>query len=139
MKLRWTKQMSVGNELMDAEHKTLLGMVNHIEDAISAKDPAALLDSFSLFANSVRAHFRDEAKLAQAIDYPFDDHVREHQYVLKELEAMKNEIAARKGKWSESAAEHYLGFLSAWSTAHIDEDDMKMKPLLVTLPYDFKP
>ena len=35
--------------------------------------------------------------------------------------------------------EHYYSFLGQWSTMHIGEDDMKMKAILETLPYDFEP
>jgi hemerythrin len=139
MDLTWTKQMSVANEAIDSEHERLLIMVGNIERAIRAKDAAALSRTLQLFADSVRIHFRNEARLAEAIKYPFDDHKLEHQYVLNELEIMKNEVLGRNGRWSESAADHYYGFLSQWSVAHISEDDMKMKTILKTYPYSFKP
>jgi hemerythrin len=48
-------------------------------------------------------------------------------------------LADSQGRWSESVAEHYYMFLSTWAIDHVIEDDMKMKPLLETYPYDFKP
>ena len=76
---------------------------------------------------------------AQAIGHPFDSHALEHKYVLEEIETMKTDLVNRKGKWSESAAEYYYSFLSEWTTAHIAEDDMKMKAKLESYPYDYIP
>jgi len=139
MKLTWTKPMSVGNESIDSEHKTLISMVNDIDGAIRARDAAALLQAFKLFEVSVRLHFRNEARIAEAINYPFEAHKLEHQYVLDEIQTMKKELLSNRGKLSESSAEHYYGFLSEWTTMHISEDDMQMKEILETHPYDFKP
>jgi len=139
MDLTWTRQMSVGNESIDSQHKTLLNQVNDIERAIRNRDSAALMQSFKVFEEAVHHHFRTEAKLALAINYPFEEHKLEHQYVLNELQTMMNELVSREGHWSESAVEHYYGFLSKWTTEHISEDDMRMKAILDTYPYDFNP
>lgn len=139
MKLTWTRLMSVGNESIDSEHKNLLNMVNDIESAIRARDSNALVQAFKLFEDAVHVHFRNEARIAQAIDYPFEEHKLEHLYVLNELQTMRDELVSNEGRWSESAVEHYYGFLSEWTTAHIGEDDMRMKEILETYPYNFKP
>lgn len=139
MEQAWIGPMSVGNKTIDSEHKALLKMVNNIEKAIIRRDSAALLHAFKLFEEAVEDHFRNEANLARAINFPFENHLIEHQYVLNELETMRAELVSNEGRWSESAVEHYYGFLSRWATMHIDEDDMRMKRILDTLPYDFKP
>lgn len=139
MEHAWSVLMSVGNKSIDAEHKLLLEMVGDIEMAIAKRDSARLLKAIQLFEQAVESHFRNEANIARAIDFPFDEHVIEHQYVLNEIESMRAELVSREGRWSESAVEHYYGFLSKWATMHIDEDDMRMKAVLDTLPYDFTP
>jgi hemerythrin len=139
MKLAWDKQMSVGNQSIDSEHKILINMVNDIESAIRKRDSNALLKSFDLFEDAVHLHFGNEARIAQAINYPFEEHLQEHRYVLNELKTMRNEIVSNEGRWSESAVEHYYGFLSGWTTLHIGDDDMRMKAMLENYPYDFKP
>jgi hemerythrin len=77
--------------------------------------------------------------IARAINYPFEEHHLEHQYVLSELQTMKDELLYSDGRWSESAVENYYEFLSEWTTMHIGEDDMRMKAILETYPYDYKP
>lgn len=139
MEPAWIGPMSVGNASIDGEHKALLKMVNDIEKAIIRRDSAALLKAFTQFEDAVEDHFRNEANIARAINFPFAEHIIEHQYVLNELETMRAELVSNQDRWSESAVECYYGFLSRWATMHIDEDDMRMKEILDTLPYDFAP
>jgi hemerythrin len=139
MELAWTKQMSVGNEILDSEHKQILNLVDQVERAIRAKDGERLFLVFTQFKDAIRKHFGNEAQIAKSINYDFDHHNLEHQYILKEIQLIEVELAAAQGKWSESAAEHYFQFLSRWAADHIFEDDMKMKAILETYPYDFKP
>ena len=139
MESAWTNLMSVGNKSIDAEHKLLLNMLNDIEGAIIKRYSARLLKAFELFEDAVDSHFRNEASIAKALKFPFEEHILEHQYVLNELKSMRDELVSNAGRWSESAVERYYGFLSKWATLHIDEDDMRMKAILDTLPYDFKP
>lgn len=139
MNLAWSKLMSVGNESIDTQHKTLLNMLNDIESAIGKRDSAALMHAFEVFEDFVHIHFSNEEAIARAINYPFAEHKLEHEYVLNELRTMRNELLSNEGRWSESVVENYYGFLSEWTTAHIGEDDMQMKPILETYPYGFKP
>ena len=135
----WTKQMSVGNKSLDAEHKNLLSMVNDMERAINARNGDALLRTLKLFTDAIRVHFNNEARIAQAINYSFERHKAQHAYVLAELRGINEISASWQGQWSESAVEYYYHFLSEWATEHINEDDMKLKAALEAYPYDFNP
>ena len=42
MELTWSKRMSIGNEMMDSEHKSILKLVNEVDNAIRTKDIALL-------------------------------------------------------------------------------------------------
>ena len=139
MKLTWSKNMSVGNKTLDSEHRKIINLVNEVDRAIQTKDSVRFAEALVSLEAAARKHFGNEARIAQAIKYPFEQHHLEHQYILKEMRLVKNELAGFKGKWSESIAEHYFQFLSTWAVDHIDEDDMKMKVMLESHPYDFKP
>lgn len=139
MELTWSKRMSVGNELLDSEHRDIFDLVNEVDRAIRAKDSARFGETLKRLEAVTRRHFQSEASIAQALDYSFEQHHLEHQYILKEMRSVNKQSAAHQGNWSESIAEHYFQFLSRWAVDHIDEDDMKMKALLGTIPYDFKP
>ncbi|MDH4235317.1 MAG: hemerythrin family protein, partial [Gallionella sp.] len=114
-------------------------LVNSVDRAIRAKDGARFSATLKTLENTTRRHFGNESNIAHAIKYGFDEHQLEHQYILNEMLAIQEELAAYHGNWSESIAEHYFQFLSTWAINHIDHDDMKMKTKLETYPYDFKP
>jgi hemerythrin-like metal-binding protein len=129
--------MSVSNKLIDADHERIIRLVNEVEHAIRSREAGTLPQVFALLEETILTHFKNEARIAQAIDYPFEEHQLEHQYVLGELQTMKVDLVALNGHWSESAAEFYYSFLSEWATAHIGVDDMRLKVKLETYPYDF--
>lgn len=139
MALIWTKQLSIGNATLDSEHKNLIGMINGMEYAIKTRDSVALLRAFKLLKHSAHAHFANEEKFAQAIDFPFDRHKLEHQHLQKELQHTGDELDTRNDTWSEYVMDHYPQFMRDWLVGHITGEDMLMKPALQAHPYDFKP
>ena len=140
MELVWTDQLSIGNEAIDSEHKILLDMVGDIVHAIKAGENIALIEAFKALKDWLQAHFENERKIAQAINLPFTRQQQAQQYSLKELELLKNELLAKEGSWSESAAEHYANFLENWIVdEHIVKIDMPMKSALQKYPYNFSP
>jgi hemerythrin len=134
----WKEELSVGNAMLDAEHKKLIDLVNVVEGAIRARNNEVLTPAFNLLVDSVSTHFENEEKFAQSINLPFEEHALEHQYVKNELLQMKNELMDINGRWSESAAEYYSYFLSEWFYQHLTEESKSMS-VLRTHPYDFKP
>jgi hemerythrin len=135
----WQEKLSIGNALLDAEHKMLIDMVNCAESAIRRKKAEALLQAVDILVDCVCVHFENEERIAQAINLSFFEHKMEHQYVINELRSMKDELANNNGKWSESAAEHYSYFLSAWLHEHLIEEPKIIKSVLQTFPYHFDP
>ena len=139
MEIHWSKQLSVGNATLDAEHQQIFLLVDGIDCAIKAKSIQLFSASLKQLNIATRQHFLSETKIAQIINYHFDDHNLEHEYILKEMQFIEEELSSKSGRWSESIAEHYFQFLCTWAIDHIGEDDMKMKALLEGYPYDFKP
>lgn len=139
MKLVWTKQLSVGNTVIDSDHKNLIAVINGIERAIRARDYSVISQAFELFEGWLCVHFANEEKIARAVKFDFSKHKHAQLYSLRELQHFKDELVAKKGIWCESAIEHYAHFLRAWMTEHIVKVDMPMKPMLQTLDYKFWP
>jgi hemerythrin len=134
---KWMEKLSIGNALLDAEHKKLIDMVNSAERAIRARDSDVLLQALNLLIDCVCLHFENEEKIAMAIDLSFSEHEMEHQYVKNELLNMRDELANMNGRWSESAAENYSYFLSEWLNAHLTEESKIIKQVLQNYPYNF--
>lgn len=140
MALSWSEELSVGNALIDTEHKDLIVKVNELLQAISTKEHAALQLAFERLENYALTHFANEEKIARSINLPFGQNSTEHKHFLEALSRIKKAVtsmSARNGGWAEDAAEHYSVFLCDWFANHIIKEDMLMKPALQAYPYDF--
>lgn len=135
----WSDALSVGNAAIDNDHKKLIVMVNGVEAMIRARDSFALAPALEQLEQHLYVHFVREEKIAEAVNFPFARNKMEHQYVLREFRNMKNELIVKNGIWSDGAAEHYSHFLSDWIRNHVLNEDMLLKPVLQTHPYDFNP
>lgn len=135
----WTEQMSVGNAIIDSDHKELIAMVNGAEYMIKKRDSYALSLAFDHIEHWLRVHFANEELIAQAVKFPFAKHKLEHENVLKTFRFMRGVIEGKDGVWDEDGAEHYAEFLSDWLTDHLLSEDMSMKQILKSYPYDSRP
>lgn len=139
MTLLWRKHLSVGNALLDREHKNLIGMVNSIEYAIHKKDMDSLLKKIKSFKDDAGIHFANEARFAQVLHSDFEQHELAHQHLLKKLQQTVDELDVRAGGCPDYVMDYYPQFLRDWLIEHISDEDMKMKPVLQSHPYDFEP
>ncbi len=139
MGLIWAEHLSVGNEMIDAEHKNLIVAISSVEHAIGTRDQVALSNSFDLLDTYMHIHFRNEEKIAAAANIPFAKNKLEHRHLLKEMRYMREELETMNGIWPDDLVKKYSRFLSGWMTDHIIKEDMQLKPVLQTLPYNFKP
>lgn len=137
MALTWSKRLSVGNAIIDSEHRNLIVMINNIEQIIKAKDSSALSQEFEQIEHWLSTHFENEEKIASAVDFDFTKNKLEHQSLLKEFHRMRDELNAMNGVWSDKAAKQYFQYLCDWITGHVIEEDMLMKPVLQTHDYHF--
>lgn len=139
MGVTWTEHLSIGNAIIDSDHKKLITMVNDAEYMIKKRDGFALSEAFAQIEHWMLIHFANEEMIAQAVGFPFTKNKLEHEGMLKTLHLMRDAIAGKNGAWNEEAAEHYSEFLSDWLIGHVITEDMLMKPVLLAYPYDFKP
>ena len=140
MGLAWTEQLSVGNAVMDSDHKNLISIVNKARDAIRSRDSFMLTEIFARLEDWVWIHFENEEKIAKAVNFDFSGHRHEQQYALKELQHLRDELVAKGGIWSDGAVEHFTGFLKSWLIDdHIIRLGMPMKPALQAYDYTFWP
>lgn len=138
MALEWSKQLSVGNAIIDSEHKNLIVMVNSIEPIIRARDGVALSQELEQIEHWLCTHFENEERIASAVGFDFTKNKLEHQDLLKEFHRIKDELMAMNGIWSDKVAKQYFKFLCDWIAGHVLEEDMLMKPVLQTHEYHFR-
>jgi hemerythrin-like metal-binding protein len=135
----WRNFWSVGNAIIDSEHRNLLEMAYGIEAMIKKGNIPAALRELEQFEYWLCDHFENEEEIALAINFDFFKNGLEHQNLLEEFHRMEDELISYGNTLPASAAKRYSHFLEEWLVAHILKEDMLMKPFLQARPYDFMP
>jgi hemerythrin len=69
MSLEWQVQMSVGNDLIDSDHKYLIELINQIEESLGSMNRGQLAESLDGLSRYSLTHFARRRKLPAA-GYP---------------------------------------------------------------------
>jgi len=121
--MKWTDAYSVGNEVLDNQHRELIGLVNKLD---SDADLAEVLDGLRGYCET---HFRTEEDLLTAAGYPgLAEHRKMHDAFRTWLGGL---IAAHKSGGDAAVARrdihHYLG---VWLGNHLLVQDQAYAPWL---------
>ncbi|MFD2365336.1 bacteriohemerythrin [Pseudoduganella sp. GCM10020061] len=117
----WTSDMSVGNTLLDHDHRVLVALVNDLHTATSRGEGrevvGAILDR--LFAYT-QQHFQREEHHMQRVQYSkAAEHTRLHQDLLRQV----LELKARFDAGHVTVAAQVSALLRDWLSLHILRDD----------------
>jgi len=137
--MEFSKELSIGNRVLDSEHRKLHSIINDIIRLMAARDVAAIWAAFELLENTLCAYFAIEEEIAQAINFDFSKHQLAHQKLLGEFKRIKDELRASDGMWHRFEEKGYIDSLKTCLLKHIKEDAQSLKILLETNFYDFKP
>jgi len=116
----WTAAFETGLELVDEQHRGLVGIINALGSVVARGEPVAegVLDHhFRALARYAAEHFRDEESQMVAAGVWCDHlerHRREHRYYIDEIARIVDGATADR-----HAAEEALRFLSSWLAYHI--------------------
>lgn len=143
MCMLWTKQLSIGNTIVDSEHKQLISLTNYVEramkTAMDTRDGMPLQQAFEKLEEELLHHFQNEEKIARAVNFPFEQHRLAQQHMLGDLHFLKVELMAKDCIWTEAALKHFSEFLDDLILEHITRMNMQMKLALEGYGYDFWP
>ncbi|MFP4209006.1 MAG: bacteriohemerythrin [Wenzhouxiangella sp.] len=137
MPIQWRRQMSVGNLIIDLDHRYLLSLINQVEYALRHPEEAdnlkMALDQLSEYA---REHFAREEKLQLRIQFRgYMPHRMAHQSLLDRLERISGEILAEQDpERLKQRSSEIVQLLRDWLLDHVLKEDMKMKADLENLP-----
>lgn len=125
---RWERGYSVGNWMLDNQHRNILTLCQQTLDQVARNAPIQSL-SEDLLASTIE-HFDAEEKILRLTGYEFfEQHREEHRRCLAALERMLSQSCAGK------IAPRNLGnFLPAWCMGHILESDQKFASAIQRLP-----
>ena len=135
----FSKELSVGNRIIDSEHKKLHGIIDGIADLIMARDIATLHEAFELLENRLHAYFAVEENIAQAVNFDFAQHRLAHQHLLNEFRRIKHGLMAKNGIWTKFEKAGHINSMRKCLVRHITEDGKQFKIVLGNYLYDFQP
>jgi len=140
MSLVWREQLSVGNDVIDADHKYLIEVINQVERSLDIKNRNELFAAFDTLYQYSQKHFAQEEKIARAAGYRQVPHLSQsHEALVKQLDQLKREIEAMGEEWSSAVVEHFTHLLRNWLIDHVIKEDLLMKPTLQKFPPSFDP
>ena len=127
----WSEDFSIGICELDDQHKDIIDLLNVLYDQVEQKEErATILATIEALAWKIKTHFAIEEALMRMMELPqeeYEDHFKEHQVMVEQLDYHLNKI--RNGSPVTVALIH---FCSIWFIRHIQEDDRKMAPDLVS-------
>lgn len=140
MALMWREQLSVGNNVIDSDHKFLIETINKVEQCLVTKNRSNLMAALNDLGQYSRVHFDREEKIAEAVGYTQVPHLNQsHQELLKQLERVRGEIDGMGQEWSLETVDHFTTFLRDWLINHVIKEDLLMKPVLQKHSTNFDP
>lgn len=143
MPIVWREQMSVGNHLIDMDHRLLISKINVLELALQAPGEGLANLHFALdeLGGYTVEHFDREERLQIATNYPkFGDHKRLHQGLVDRLQEIRAEILAIEDPTQlAQQAPRLSELLRDWLLVHVLQEDMKLKTYFTKYPLNYAP
>ena len=137
MALEWREQLSVGNDLIDSDHKYLIEVINQATDGLKKRSRVELTEALDNLSKYSKVHFSREEKIATAVGYPGASHLHEsHESLLEKLDQVTLEIGE---EWTEASVEGFSTFLRDWLINHVIKEDMLLKPYMKKFSPRFDP
>lgn len=121
--ISWTKQLSVGSEKLDSQHKWLIKILNRLATNDLPDDLQFLDHILSELQDYTQAHFREEERYMIKIDFPdIKNHVELHIKFEKRLIELRQKYI--KDQDFDKASE-IATLLSDWFIQHIKAKDQE--------------
>lgn len=137
MTLLWRKQMAVGDERIDQDHKFLICLINTVELALrTGRDRDLLTTTLDQLNEYTLTHFDSEERIMLAIGYRrFDQHKLQHQLLIRELGEIRKRLEGKAdGEFPPEECESISTLFRHWLLDHIVKEDMQLRPALTGKP-----
>ncbi|EME69195.1 hemerythrin-like protein [Paramagnetospirillum caucaseum] len=125
--IAWSEAFSVGNPLLDSDHRILFDLLVQLFDATDTGQSRDVVGSvLSALSEYAEHHFRREEAMMAASGYPgLEAHKAEH----RQLEAHVRDICGRYRAGERGAVdEQVVELLKKWLTQHIQVTDKSYRP-----------
>jgi len=128
--ITWNPMMSVGVPSLDADHRTLVGLINDLHRSVGDEEEYATLGSvLKALEEYADHHFAREERVMEICRYPSrDTHQRMHQRLFKQVRDLK---AGYDKDRTAVRAKDCLDFLHKWLIEHICSTDMDYRAWVI--------
>lgn len=122
--LEWKPEYSVGIASMDDEHRTMIGLINDIYDAMQQRTDAGAIEQFLGDVHAtISMHFALEERIMRDAAYAeYDAHKDDHEELLDELGDLMDMFAADPDAGYDLLGER----LSSWFAGHFASFDARL-------------
>lgn len=131
--------LSVGNRIIDLEHRKLLGKIEDIAQLITSKNDVALSVACKLLGDSLSNYFAVEESVAQALNFDFTQHRLAHQNLSNQCQLIKNKLLKLNDLRAFFDRKDCIDAMNYLLIHHIEEDSKPFKLVLDANLYDFQP
>lgn len=125
--IAWSEAFSVGNPLLDSDHRILIDLLVQLFDATDTGQSRDVVGSvLSALSEYAEHHFRREEVMMAASGYPdIEAHKAEH----RRLETHVRDVSGRYRAGERGVLdEQVVELLKKWLTQHIQVTDKSYKP-----------
>lgn len=130
--LQWGKELELGLDDVDTQHKQLIGMINELTITVEYSQPnSALLPLVDRLYEYAHNHFQVESDIFTQYEYPDRvDHEAEHAIFIDKVKYIRRQCELLDTPMSSKIRE----FLLHWFISHIRAKDMEYKRFIDTHP-----
>jgi hemerythrin len=108
--LVWQDDLNTGIQVIDNQHKRIVEMINHLDDAQAQKDSALIGGVIEELVDYTQSHFAFEEALLEDAGYQFTRaHKKVHELFIKRVSDYRLRYAA-----GEDIADELKGLLGRW-------------------------
>lgn len=119
--ISWINEYSVGNDLMDTQHKVLFSLIN---DFFMDDGKETIQLTFEKISKYIKLHFKSEEKLLKEINYPkCSEHIQKHRALADKFGQIKQKL----NTYNPEEYDKIALFLYRWLANHILKEDMDYK------------
>lgn len=136
MPIIWREEMSIGNDLIDQDHRYLICLFNSIEFSLSHEKKDELLpEFFKQLVDYTIYHFDREEKIQINMKYPGHyEHKKEHQEIIAQLKEVNDELQGDQPEYRKDL----INLIRKWVVEHLIVADKALSPQLKKLPRNFR-
>lgn len=126
--IQWTKDMSVGSDVLDEHHQMIVDCINRLQPLLSEEEDAdKVLSVLAKLEDFVLVHFSEEEQAMRKAGYPdWRAHKDLHDKMYDAVFELKSDV--ERGK--RLAAQYLFDLINDWLIKHILGEDRKYMPFL---------